>query len=138
MKYITILSLLAISISNTTQTEIIIPCDGTYATSQKWLADIVGTAIQGACSLGSIELKTLKCGNTITISADGMNVSLDRISSDSNTFKGNHKGTPNLEFTLNAKTPQHISGRMIASDGQLTLKRPLAVILQSGSAPKRL
>ena len=136
MKYITMLGLLTILMSNTAQAEIVIPCDGTYASSQAWLADIGGTAIQGSRSLGSIKLKVRACGNTITISADGMNVSLGRISSDSNTFKGKHKGTPNLEFTLNAKTPQHISGRMIASDGQLTLKRPLAVILQSGSAPK--
>lgn len=135
MKHLALLSVLACSIQ-ALHAAPITPCNGNYEASQKWLAALGGPTIQGGRSLGTVQIKVLDCGNKINLSADGLSIQLSRSPANSNTFKGSRAGTPNLDFTLEATTAHHIKGKMIASDGELTLKRPLAIILQSGSAPK--
>lgn len=133
MKYITLFWLL-FCCQQLAYAEKIIPCNGTYEASQKWLASL-GYTIQGKKDLKPTEVKVLECGNTLEISQHGKTISLKRTTANSNTFKGEIKGLPTINLNLEAVSAQHMKGLMIASDGELTLKRPVAMILESGTTP---
>jgi hypothetical protein len=110
-------------------------CDGTYIASQRWLSSMKTGVFQGGRPLGPVTIRVRECGDAITLTAQGTTIALRRSLAGSATYIGTHQTRgPRLEFTLTAQTPRTIGGTMVASDGQLGLKRTLALMLKKGEA----